>query len=101
VLAVGIAVAVADFFGAFEPSHYVAITNDTKTTVHWSCTWSDLNIAPGQTGAIRIWNTPDRDFGCVSAAGTSHEIDMCPPVWGATQKPHFSVSSWVRQFPCV
>lgn len=89
-----------DFTGVFEPSHYVSITNDTHDTVNWSCSWSNLHVAPGGTGRIRVWNNPDRDFGCVSGAGTSHELDTCPPVYDMTAGKHFTVASWNTQFAC-
>jgi hypothetical protein len=75
------------------PHHWVTITNDTSKTISWTCTWSDLNLSPGQTGSIEILNDPDQDFGC------GHDDQgtwFIPSIDDMKSGSHFTVSDWLK-----
>lgn len=86
-------------FGVHGPSHYVSITNDTGADLDWSCSWSDLRLAPGETGELRILDQPDQDYGCVPQP-TSHRADICPNVGAMTDGASFTATGFAERYRC-
>lgn len=73
------------------PHHWVTITNDTSKPISWTCTWSNLNLNPGQTGSIEILNNPGVDFGC----GHVNQW-VIPSIEDMKSGSHFTVSDWLK-----
>ncbi|NRD10084.1 hypothetical protein [Rathayibacter agropyri] len=86
-------------FGVHGPSHYVSITNDTGADLNWSCSWSDLRLAPGETGELRILDQPDQDYGCVPQP-TSHRADICPKVGAMIDGASFTATGFAERYRC-
>jgi hypothetical protein len=92
-------------FGVHGPSHYVSITNDTGASLTWSCSWSDLHLAAGETGQLRILDQPDQDYGCVPQAATpfvaaAHNNDICPSLTSMTEGRQFTATDFAKTYRC-
>lgn len=86
-------------FGVHGPSHYVSVTNDTEAAIDWSCSWSDLRLAPGETGELRILDQPDQDYGCVPQPTTHHD-DICPSLQAMTDGARFTATELIQGYRC-
>jgi hypothetical protein len=95
----GIGFALAGYQGDFAPKDYVLVTNNTDHFVNWSCSSSNLHLAVGSTGRLRIPGKDGEDFACVTGSGTN-EIDTCPDLSAADSGKRFTVTGWTRQFAC-
>lgn len=85
-------------FGVHGPSHYVSIT-DTGASLIWSCSWSDLHLAAGETGQLRILDQPDQDYGCVPQPATHHD-DICPSLQAMIDGARFTATELIQGYRC-
>ena len=85
--------------GGFGSGPTATLRNVTGTTLNWSCTTSNLHLAPGASGTIRIPSRSDPDFGCVTGSG-AHEVDTCPDPSQLIAGARFTATGWVRDFTC-
>lgn len=81
------------------PSHSVSLSNDTGADLDWSCSWSDLRLAPGQTGTIRIPEHPHEEFGCVPQPASLRQ-DMCPSIQAMTEGASFTATDFAERYRC-
>lgn len=81
------------------PSHHVSIVNDTGAELDWSCSWSDLRLSPGETGAIRIPDEPSEQFGCVPQPASLRQ-DICPGLDSMTAGAEFTAADFIERFRC-
>lgn len=99
VVVLGLGFALAAFEGDFAPAHEVSVTNDTAAPIEWSCTWSNLHLAPGATGRVRILDRSGEGFACTSSTGGA-EVSTCPDITLMKAGDRFTVTSWIRKFTC-
>lgn len=81
------------------PSHSVSLSNDTGADLDWSCSWSDLRLAAGETGEIRIPEHPHEEFGCVPQPASLRQ-DMCPSIQLMTAGAVFTATDFAQRFRC-
>ncbi|AZZ49640.1 hypothetical protein C5E02_10685 [Rathayibacter rathayi] len=77
----------------------MSLTNDTGAELDWSCSRSDLYVAPGETARVRIPEHISEQFGCMPQPASLRR-DLCPSVPAMTAGASLTATVFAERYRC-